>query len=67
MVICLGWENFFKLEKEEVDIVIIVNIFVYIKDKVFYLWELKKGIKEGGKFFIVEFKKKKLFDFVEFL
>lgn len=61
----LGRENSPMLEKEEVDIAIIVNTFVYIRDKVGYLRELKKGIREGGKLLIVEFKKKRLPDFVE--
>lgn len=65
LVTRLGRESSPKLEKEEVDIAIIVNTFVYIRDKVSYLREVKKGIKDGGKLLIVEFKKKRLPDFVE--
>lgn len=65
LVTRLGKENSPMLANEEVDIAIIVNTFVYIRDKVGYLRELKKGIKEGGKLLIVEFKKKRLPDFVE--
>ncbi len=61
----LGKESTPNLKDEEVDIAIIVNTFVYIRDKVGYLRALKKGISKGGKLLIIEFKKKRLPEFVE--
>lgn len=65
LVTRLGKENDPNLAEGEVDIAIIVNTFVYIRDKVGYLKTLKKGIAKGGKLLIIEFKKKRLPDFVE--
>lgn len=65
LVTRLAVENDPKLTEGEVDIAIIVNTFVYIRDKVGYLKTLKKGIAKGGKLLIIEFKKKRLPDFVE--
>jgi cyclopropane fatty-acyl-phospholipid synthase-like methyltransferase len=47
------------LEQEEVDMVVIVNTFMYIDNHVSYLKKLKKGLKEGGKLLIIDFKKKR--------
>ena len=47
------------LQKEEVDVVVIVNTFMYIENHVDYLKRLKKGLKEGGKLLIIDFKKKR--------
>ncbi|KAA3640707.1 MAG: DUF1698 domain-containing protein [Bacteroidetes bacterium] len=47
------------LQKEEVDVVVIVNTFMYIDNHVDYLRRLKKGLKEGGKLLIIDFKKKR--------
>ena len=48
-----------KLKKGEVDAVLIVNTFMYIKDRVRYLENLRESIVEGGKLLIVDFKKKR--------
>lgn len=48
-----------KLTPGEADIVLIVNTAVYIKDRVAYLANLKKGIGLGGKLLIIDFKKKR--------
>lgn len=48
------------LEAEEVDIVVMINTFNEISDKMEYLHTVKKGIKQGGKIFIVDFKIKNL-------
>lgn len=47
------------LAKEEVDIIVIVNTFMYIENHEDYLIKLKDGIKEGGKLLIIDFKKKR--------
>ncbi len=47
------------LEQEEVDMVVIVNTFMYIENHVSYLKKLKNGLKEGGKLLIIDFKKKR--------
>lgn len=47
------------LRPGEADMVIIVNTFMYIKDRVGYLRLLKNGISEGGKLIIVDFKRKR--------
>lgn len=46
-----------KLAAGEVDDVLIVNTFGYIKDKVSYLEKLKKGMKKGGRIIIVDYRK----------
>ncbi len=47
------------LRPGEVDMVIIVNTFMYIKNRVEYLQRLKNGIAEDGKLIIVDFKRKR--------
>lgn len=47
------------LEKAEVDMVVIVNTFMYIDNHVPYLEKLKNGLKDGGKLLIIDFKKKR--------
>lgn len=47
------------LRPGEADVVIIVNTFMYIRDRVAYLNTLKKGISDNGKIIIVDFKKKR--------
>ena len=47
------------LKNEEVDVVVIVNTFMYIENHDTYLKVLKNGIKEGGKLLIIDFKKKR--------
>ncbi len=47
------------LKAGEADVVIIVNTFMYIKDRTDYLAKLKRAIKPGGKLLIIDFKKKR--------
>jgi ubiquinone/menaquinone biosynthesis C-methylase UbiE len=46
------------LNAQEVDVVLIVNTFMYIQDRVQYLKNLKANLKPGGKIVIIDFKKK---------
>ena len=46
------------LNKEEVDVVLMVNTYIYLADRVTYLTDLKKGMKEKGQLIIIDFKKK---------
>ena len=46
------------LNAEEVDVILIVNTFMYIQDRVPYLKNLKANLKPGGKIVIIDFKKK---------
>ena len=48
-----------KLAPGEADIVIIVNTFMYIKDQVSYLENLKRSLSDGGMLLIIDFKKKR--------
>ena len=48
-----------KLGPAEADVVIIVNTFMYIKDQVAYLENLKRSITDGGMLLIIDFKKKR--------
>mgnify|MGYP001545900333 CR=1 FL=1 len=47
------------LKAEEVDVAIIVNTVVYIRDRVAYLSNLKNGISANGQLLIIDFKKKR--------
>lgn len=47
------------LRPGEVDIVMIVNTYMYMKNRVAYLSNLKEGLKEGGTLLIIDFKKKR--------
>ncbi len=47
------------LKPGEADIVLIVNTFMYIKNRSAYLEILQKGMSKGGKLIIVDFKKKR--------
>ena len=49
-----------KLKPEEADVVILVNTYIYIPDRVNYLAHLKAGMKKGGTLVIVDFKKKRM-------
>lgn len=49
-----------KLRPGEADVVIIVNTYMYIKDRVNYLRTLKSGISDGGRLLIIDFKKKRM-------
>jgi len=53
-----------KLNENEVDIILIVNTIVFINDRVEYLQNLRKTLKPGGKLVVVDFKTKKIPDFV---
>lgn len=55
----LGLPNDPRLAPGEADVVIIVNTFMYIKDQLAYLENLKKGISDGGTLLIIDFKKKR--------
>lgn len=46
------------LKKNETDLIIIVNTYMYLSDRVNYMNSLKAGLKEGGQILIVDFKKK---------
>ena len=48
-----------KLSDAEADVVLIVNTFIYIKDKPAYLQTLRRAISEGGQILIIDFKKKR--------
>lgn len=47
------------LKPNEADVVMIVNTFMYIQNKVDYLRNLKKGISKGGRLLIIDFKRKR--------
>ena len=49
-----------KLRDEEADVVLFVNTYIYIPNRVKYLARLKDGMKNGGKVVIVDFKKKRM-------
>ena len=48
------------LADEEIDIVVIINTIAYINDRTEYLRTVKKGMKEGGRIMILDFKTKQL-------
>ncbi|MBK7095748.1 MAG: methyltransferase [Saprospiraceae bacterium] len=56
----LAKENDPLLKPGEVDLVVIINTFSVIGRKIEYLKTLKKGLKSGGKVFIVDFKIKNI-------
>jgi len=49
-----------KLRFEEVDIVTIRETYAYLPNRIKYLKTLRKGLKDGGKLLIVDFKMRKL-------
>lgn len=55
----LGLENDPRLKPGEVDMVLIVNTFMYIPNKLEYLKLLKNCLSEKGQLIIVDFKKKR--------
>lgn len=55
----LGQPNNPNLKPDEVDIAVIVNTYMWIKNKTQYLDILKSGIRKGGKLLIIDFKKKR--------
>ncbi len=48
-----------QLKTGEVDLVVIVNTFMYIRDQVAYLKILRNALTPGGKILIVDFKRKR--------
>lgn len=48
-----------RLEPDEANVVVIVNTYMYLKDRVQYIKNLKKGMQEGGQLVIIDFKKKR--------
>lgn len=46
------------LRPGEADIVLLVNTYIYISDRVAYFRQLKKGMIAGGELYIIDFKKK---------
>ena len=55
----LATEDDSALENEEADIVLMVNTYIYIENRVEYFSKLQDGMKRGGKLIIVDFKKKR--------
>ena len=49
-----------KLRFEETDVVTIRETYAYLPNRIQYLRNLKRGIKDGGKLLIVDFKMRKL-------
>lgn len=47
-----------KLKDGEADIILVVNTYMYLKPPVTYFKNLRKGIAEGGKLYIIDFKKR---------
>lgn len=56
----LALPNNSKLVDNEADIILIINTFAYIGERVSYLKHLKSKLKSGGKIMIVDFKSRKL-------
>lgn len=48
-----------RLNPGEADIVLIVNTYMYVKNRVDYLKNLREGISPGGTLLIIDFKKKR--------
>lgn len=53
-----------KLKKSEIDVILFVNTIPYLPDRVNYLSKLKEALKPGGRVVIVDFKTKRIPDFV---
>ncbi|MBR9919721.1 MAG: class I SAM-dependent methyltransferase [Bacteroidetes bacterium] len=49
-----------RLNPGEADVVLIVNTYLYIQDRVAYMRRLKEGLAPGGKVVIIDFKKKRI-------
>ncbi len=49
-----------KLSTGEADVVVVINVYTYISNRVEYLKKLKEGVSSGGTIMIVDFKKRKL-------
>ncbi len=46
------------LQENEVDVVLMVNTYIYLTDRTTYLTDLKSGLKKNGQLVIIDFKKK---------
>lgn len=55
----LGQPDDPKLEPMEVDIVLIVNTYMYLKNRVDYMRSLLNDLPDGGRVLIIDFKKKR--------
>lgn len=56
----LGLPNDPKLNPNEADIVLVVNTYIYIQDRVAYLKNLLNVLPPGGQVVVVDFKKKRM-------
>ncbi|MBK9018235.1 MAG: class I SAM-dependent methyltransferase [Saprospiraceae bacterium] len=56
----LGLPNDPRLKPGEADIVLVVNTYIYIQNRVEYLKNLLNVLPEGGKIIVVDFKKKRM-------
>jgi len=52
----LGEANNPHLGKEEVDAILVVNTYIYIRNRISYFTKLKQSIKPNGKIAVVDFK-----------
>jgi SAM-dependent methyltransferase len=48
------------LQPGEVDLVLIVNTYIYLPNRIAYLEELRSSLKPGGRIVIIDFKKKRI-------
>ena len=53
------------LRDGEIDVILIVNTAAYINNRVNYFRELRSKLKDGGKLVIVDFKTKRIPDYVD--
>jgi SAM-dependent methyltransferase len=44
---------------QEVDVILVVNTYTYLEDRINYLQSLRENLKPGGKLVIIDFKKKR--------
>lgn len=44
---------------QEVDVILVVNTYTYLNDRINYLQSLRENLKPGGKLVIIDFKKKR--------
>jgi len=58
LVIRLAEPNDPKLKAQEVDVVLLVNTYSYIANRIPYFTKLKESIRAGGDIIIIDFKKK---------
>ena len=54
-----------KIKENEADIILIVNTIAYIPDRLNYFQRLKTRLKDGGRIVIVDFKTKRIPDYVD--